>query len=130
MIPLAEHAAYGLYVLTDEDVDGLRKQFLADSPLGKAVRLTDGRRVGTCVEVGTWPYAFTAEDGERYEQGAVLGVKWANEQMARLAKQADLILQDDAVLLVGEDADTSTTVKKDRRALLSAELRRGWGLGS
>jgi hypothetical protein len=124
--------AYGQYALTDDDPDEFRAR-LAKRGAGYAglpVKLSDGRTVGTVLSAAAAPFPIEAEDGEYYDGAPVVEVQWASKDMLVLAKEAELVIDSERVLLLGDDAGdvpSGAAVEKSRDALLSDELRRGWG---
>lgn len=96
--PADRYALYGV----DDDTEDFRKGLITTPLLGREVVLSTGEVIGTVVEAGTWPFEFRAEDGETYPETAVVGVVWKHAKLLPLARDAELALNGDRVLLVGD----------------------------
>lgn len=117
-------------ICDDEDADVFRARLIKSGGLaGVPILLSDGRRVGTVLSGGAWPSTFTADD-EVYEDGAaVIEMQFDSAAFMKSAREAELTLEDGAVVLLGDQAgDRPHPVEKSADAQMHAELRAGWGL--
>jgi hypothetical protein len=126
---LAEKPEHGYLqvIFDDEDVEAFRHRLVkSGSFAGWPIRVSTGKRVGTVLSGAAWNQPFE-HDGEHYDGAALFELKFDSPEFMQAAKEADLTLEDDAVVILGDDAGDHEGVQKSSRALLSEELRRGFG---
>jgi hypothetical protein len=121
---------YTMLLYEDEDPETFQKQLIdtRGSVRGAPVKLSDGRAVGKVLSAATWPYPFTASDGEQYESAAVLEIQWDDAPFQKFAEEADITIEHGEVVLLGDDAGDRQSVKKSGQALLRDELHAAWRL--
>ena len=91
-----------LAVLEGVDPDRLLKS--GTSLAGEPVRLSDGRRVGRVLSTGRAPAPFRVGRRVFPSETPVTEIEWNSAEFGEVAKDADLRLRDDKVLLLGDDA--------------------------
>lgn len=104
---------YTLSVYADEDVDDFLKALIEQPLAGERICLTDGRQVGSVLSAAAAPAMLFPPDSPFHEDGAgVVEVQWATPEMMALAKQAEIVIDPEAgVLLVGTQAGVTKAAR-------------------
>jgi hypothetical protein len=112
--PRGRAGAYTLAVFEGVDPDALVKRgaFFAGQP----VVLSDGRVVGRVLSNGRAPAAFRAAGRSFPMETPVIEILWNDADFAKTAEQADLLVSEGKILLLGDERQPT------RKA-----SGRGWG---